>query len=111
MERARRAGFPWTPYVVALAIIAVIALFPVISVWLAYAIAEPNGCRVDEAGVYPCIVNGADIGGLLAFMALLGWLMLATIPFGAMALLLWAVVLVAHLIYRRTKAARSGSSS
>src|SRR5690606_6560153 len=111
MDRARRAGFPWTPYVVVLAIIAVIALFPVVSVWLAYLIAEPNNCRVDEAGVYPCIVNGADIGGLLAFMGLLGWLMLATVPLGAMALLLWAVVLVAHLIYRRIKTARSEISS
>jgi hypothetical protein len=44
---------------------------------------------------------GTDIGGLLYFLGMMGWFMLATIPLGAMAVLAWLVVLVIHyLAYR-----------
>ncbi|QJR17050.1 hypothetical protein [Pelagibacterium halotolerans] len=102
--------FPWIPYAISFIVILLLALFPVISVFIVYLVADANSCRVDEAGVYPCVVGDSDIGGLLAFMGLLGWLMLATIPLGGMALLLWCVVLVGHLLYRRYKSAQSGTS-
>ena len=101
MAEGARRPFPWAAYAVVFAVIAVLALLPVASVFLAYTIAEPNGCRVDEAGIYPCVIAGVDFGPLLAYMAVSGWLMLASIPFGVMALVVWAVVLVVHLVWRR----------
>ncbi|RDE08544.1 hypothetical protein [Pelagibacterium lacus] len=96
-----RKRFPWLGYGLVLAVIVLVALGPVISVYLAYLVAEPNGCRLDEAGVYPCVINGVDYGGLLAGMAIMGWLMLASIPFGAVALAVWVIVLLVHLLYWR----------
>ncbi len=62
-----------------------------------------NGCRLDEAGTYPCVVAGVDVGGLLSFLFVLGWLMLVTIPVGVLAgsggLVAWVVWLVSR---RRT---------
>lgn len=101
--------FPWAPYAISFLVILLLALFPVISVFIVYLVADANGCRVDEAGIYPCVVFGIDLGGLLAFMGIMGWLMLATIPFGGMALMLWCVVLIGHLLYRRYKSAQPGS--
>ncbi|SDG22902.1 hypothetical protein [Pelagibacterium luteolum] len=106
MSTVRGRPFPWLPYAITLVLIILFAVFPILSVWIVYLIADPNGCRVDEAGVYPCIVNGTDIGGLLAFMGVLGWLMLATVPMGGTALLFWGIALLSHIIYRRYKADR-----
>ena len=93
--------FPWTIYIVALAVIAFLALFPLISVYLAYLVGDAHGCTVNEAAIHPCIVMGVDVGAALAYMGILGWLMLATIPFGAVALVVWLIVLVFnYAIYR-----------
>lgn len=93
--------FPWTIYIVALAVIAFLALGPLISVYLAYLVGDAHGCTVNEAAIDPCIVMGMDVGAALAYMAIFGWLMLATIPFGAGALAIWLIVLLLnYAIYR-----------
>lgn len=56
---------------------------PLLGVLIASAVANANGCRLDEAGTYPCVVAGQDVGGLLGSLFVLGWLMLLTIPVGA----------------------------
>lgn len=88
--------FPWVLYLIALFIIAAVALAPVGSVVLASWIANAHGCRVDEGAVHPCLIGGKDYGPLLYTMGALGWLMIATIPGGALALLLWLLVLMLH---------------
>ena len=71
------------------------------SVLSAALLARSHGCRLDEANVYPCIILGADWGGVLYGMSILGWLMLATLPAGALALLIWLAFLLTHLFRRR----------
>jgi hypothetical protein len=99
VSTAQQRRFPWWVYWIALAIILLVALAPVLSVIVAGSIADANGCALDEGSVHPCIVNGEDIGSTLYALGVMGWFMLATIPLGAGALLLWAVVLIAHRLY------------
>ena len=109
MTSVRQRRFPWWAYWIVLAIILLVALAPVLSVIVAGTIADANGCALDEGSVHPCIVNGEDIGSTLYALGVMGWFMLATIPLGAGALLLWAVVLIAHRLYWGRK--RGGAPS
>lgn len=85
-------------------VILLLALSPVISVAIASEIANANGCELDEGSVHPCIVNGEDIGETLYTMGVLGWLMLATIPLGLGALVVYLlIVLVVWLVRRSTR--------
>lgn len=99
MTAGARRRFPWWVYWLLLGIILVFALAPVASVVIAGAIAEANGCALDEGSIHPCIVGGADIGGTLYALGVMGWFMLGTIPLGAGALLVWVVVLIVHRLY------------
>lgn len=72
----------------------VFALLPVASLLIAATAANMNGCRLDEAATYPCILFGVDWGGLLGFMAIAGWLVFFTVPLGGLAALLGLVLYV-----------------
>ncbi len=104
---AARRRFPWLPYVVALVLILLVALAPVISVAVAGWIAEANGCVLHEGFINPCIVNGVDAGSTLYTLFVLGWLMLATLPLGAMALAALLAILIAHQLWRRYRRPRT----
>ena len=99
MTAVPKRRFPWWVYLIVLAIILVVALVPLISVIIAGSIAEANGCALDEGSVHACIVGGNDIGSTLYAMGVMGWFMIATIPLGAGAVLVWAVVLIVHRLY------------
>jgi len=71
------------------------------SVYLAEFIAEANGCRLDVAGVYPCAVMGADIGGLLASMFFAGFYVFFTILPGAALAGVGMLLFIVGLIRRR----------
>ena len=88
--------FPWVIYWIVLALIALVALSPIGSVVACGWIANAHGCKVDEGSVHPCIINGKDYGHMLYSMGVLGWLMLLTLPGGALAAGVWAVVLIVH---------------
>jgi hypothetical protein len=47
------------------------------------------------------VINGVDRGQMLVTMFVLGWLMLVTLPAGAIACLIWAVILIVHIASRR----------
>lgn len=68
--------------------------WPIVSVLVAGTIASWNGCRLDEGSVHPCVVNGADLGSTLYAMGMMGWFMIATIPLGLMAVVVWTLVWV-----------------
>lgn len=73
----------------------VILLFagaPILSVVAAGTIASWNGCTLHEGFSNPCMVGGEDIGSTLYAMGVMGWFMIATIPLGFMALLVWTLV-------------------
>jgi hypothetical protein len=88
--------FPWILYWIALALIILIALAPVFAVVLCSVIANAYGCKVDEGSVHPCVINGKDYGEMLYVLGVSGWVMLATLPAGAIAGATWLVALVLH---------------
>ena len=62
-----------------LAAIVVLAILPVAAALGAYAVADAHGCRLNEAGVNPCVVLGIDMGGTLTFLGLLAWIAAAAV--------------------------------
>ena len=91
-----RKSFPWLLYWIVLALIVLIAFSPIASVIACSWIANVAGCKVDEGSVHPCIINGKDYGHMLYTLGVLGWLMLVTIPGGAIAFAAWLVTLIIH---------------
>jgi hypothetical protein len=107
----RRKRFPWILYGIAFVLIVLVALAPVGSVVACGLIANAHGCRVDEGSVHPCIIDGHDYGQLLYTLGVLGWLMLVTLPGGALALVTWLIVLILHhASWRRRFSADSAGS-
>lgn len=102
MVPARRP-FPWRVYLWILLAVLLFALGPVIGVVIAGTISSANGCVLHEGFANPCRVLGMDVGGFLYALGVLGWLMIATIPLGAVALLVWLLILGLH--YWRWRAA------
>lgn len=98
MSEARPARFPWWAYGLFLAVIALFAFAPVLSVLAATFIADSNGCYVNEGGINPCMIGGGDWGPTLYTLFVLGWFMLATIPLGGAAFFVWLASLIIHRI-------------
>lgn len=96
--------FPWLGYGIICAVILLLTLLPLFSVLFTAAVAEANGCQVDEGSAHVCMVMGQDWGELLYFTGVMGWLMLATFPLGGGALIVWLIVLTIHrLAWRRAQ--------
>lgn len=81
--------------------LSVIGALPFLSVGLVMLVGGALGCELNEAQVLPCVVFGVDIGGVLTYLGVLGWLMLVSWPFllvggallalaGLIALVRWA---------------------
>jgi hypothetical protein len=81
--------------------ILVIAVLPVLSVALTYAMASALGCPVNEGGATPCPFMGVDLGETLVTMMVLGWLGLITLPVGSVALAIWLAAWIGRRIWRR----------
>ncbi|MEB2843725.1 hypothetical protein GAO09_25400 [Rhizobiales bacterium RZME27] len=94
---------PVLAYFATIIAIAVFALFPLISALTSLWIADAAGCRVDEAGSYPCMMFGTDIGELLAFLFILGWLGMATVPLGFLGFLAWTGFVITRIIRKRRR--------
>ncbi len=94
---------PVLAYLATLTVIALFALFPLISALTSISIADAAGCRVDEAGAYPCVIFGTDFGELLGFLFVLGWLGMATIPLGFLCFLVWTGFVIARVIRKRRR--------
>jgi hypothetical protein len=89
---------PWLPLVLGLA---------------AGSVGAGLGCRVDEAGVYPCPLLGSDIGGVLAFLGVLPWISVSLAPvalIGAIAWPLLGALLAARWLWRRGRRSGPGGS-
>jgi hypothetical protein len=93
--------------VLILVAILVWTLWPVALVAVAGNIASSHGCTLDESTPHPCVVNGQDIGGTLYGMGVMGWFMLVTIPTGAAALAIYALILLVIWIVRRSRRNRT----
>ncbi|WP_204262992.1 hypothetical protein [Methylobacterium sp. BTF04] len=71
----------------ALLYVGLLVWLPAIPFALALAIANFTGCELSENDVRPCVVAGLDIGLPLTLMGLMGWLVIALLPFMALTLL------------------------
>ena len=89
------------------AVVFLLTGWPILSVIVAGTIASWNGCTLHEGFKNPCMVGGNDIGGTLYAMGVMGWFMIATIPLGAMAGLLWTIV---WIVLKRRATNRSTAS-
>jgi hypothetical protein len=79
---------------------------PLLCALIAGVIANTLGCQLDEGNVHPCLIAGVDLGEILYAMGVLGWLTLATMPMGALALVGWLValaVIATRSIWRRRR--------
>jgi hypothetical protein len=65
---------------------------PMVPPLVAGTVAAICGSRLDEGSVYPCVVLGCDIGGLLYAMGVMGWFMLLTFPTGVIAAVAFTIV-------------------
>jgi hypothetical protein len=86
------------------AVIAILSGWPIALVAIAGLIASWNHCTLHEGFANPCIVNGRDIGSTLYGMGVMGWFMLATIPLGAIAFVVWTLAWTLWTIRQRRKA-------
>lgn len=82
-------------------------LWPVLSVLIAGSVASAYDCQLDEGSVHSCVVLGRDVGESLYTLFVLGWLGLITLPTGAIALVVFSVVvLVLYLRAKKTKSSQ-----
>ncbi|MBS9721659.1 hypothetical protein JYU29_13300 [Tianweitania sp. BSSL-BM11] len=102
-KRSRSRTVVW--FLLALAAILLFATAPILSVFTVYSVADAYGCRVDEASVHPCVINGTDYGETLYQFGVMGWFMLITIPAGALLLAVWLVVALITLFRWHRKGA------
>ncbi len=86
-----------------LAAILLFTLLPIISVVVSSGIASLAECQLNEARAHSCTILGIDIGGLLAFMFVAGWLAFMTVPAGAAALLIWIAIAIVLVIRSRSR--------
>jgi hypothetical protein len=73
-----------------------IAIAPVIFMFLAYFLTTTFHCEGNESGIYPCEVAGFDFGSIVAIGSVSPFLLFFSIPAGM--LLAGAVVVVMLLI-------------
>ncbi|MCD2174656.1 hypothetical protein [Rhizobium sp. C4] len=85
-------------FAVSAVLIILFACGPILSALLASTIADIQGCALDEGGVHPCMIGGADYGETLSVMFVLGWFGLVTLPLGALAAVVWCVALTVVVV-------------
>ena len=92
--RRRRTWAGWLS--AAFLLSALLCFLPLFGLLPAGTIATAAGCRLDEGGVYPCVIAGTDYGHTLNVLFVLGWLLFATGPLGLAAL---AASLIAGFVW------------
>lgn len=79
----------------------VIAVSPLLLVWIVSFIADINGCNLNEGMVEPCMVSGVDIGSFLYSLFMSGWYLFITFPLGGILFfgsLIWLALTIRQLI-------------
>ena len=92
--------FPWAWFLLVFLAIVMVSAAPVLSAMTAGLIASANGCDLHEGFVNPCVIGGSDRGEILYSMFVLAWFGMVSLPIGAIALVVWLVVLVIALLAR-----------
>jgi hypothetical protein len=89
----------------AMAVLLFICLLPLMSMAVAEFIAQVYGCKLDLAGVHPCMVGGSDVGHMLLTLGMMGYFLFATLPFALGTVIVWVLVELIAWVRRRTPAA------
>jgi ABC-type antimicrobial peptide transport system permease subunit len=97
-----------------IACIVLIGLAPIIPTAIAAEVADAYGCKLDESGVHPCLINGVDYGETLLTMGMMAWLAIASIPIAIGLFVIYLVVviiiaIVAFIVKKRKKVAEHGN--
>ncbi len=73
----------------ALPSIVLLSWLPLLLMFAANLVANLADCALDEGGAHRCLILGRDWGDTLYQFLVGGWMMLFTLPLGALLLLLW----------------------
>lgn len=84
-------------YWLALPLTVLLSCLPLLLTFAASLVANLAGCALDEGGAHRCLILGHDWGDTLYHLLVGGWMMLFTLPLGALLLVLW---LAAPLLWR-----------
>ena len=85
-----------------LGLIAFFALAPWVLVYIAAVIADLNGCTISPDEALPCMIGGADRGGLVFGLASFAEFAYVSLSVGLMLVLIWiAILTVSYLAWRR----------
>lgn len=85
----------------ALPLIVLLGCLPLLVAFAATSVANFNGCAFDEGGAHSCLILGHDWGEPLYNILVDGWMMLFTLPLGALLLLLWFIALLTRTFWLR----------
>ena len=77
-------------------------LSPLLLMAVAEFIAQIYGCKLDLAGVHPCIVAGRDMGHALLTMGMMGYFLFITLLAAAAVVGVWIIVEVIAWLRRST---------
>jgi hypothetical protein len=75
-----------------MAVLLLICLLPLMSMAVAEFIAQVYGCKLDLAGVHPCVVGGSDIGQTLLTLGMMGYFLFVTMPAVVAVIAAWIIV-------------------
>ncbi len=89
----------------AMAVLLFICLLPLMGMAVAEFIAQVYGCKLDLAGVHPCMVGGSDMGHTLLTLGMMGYFLFVTLPFALGTVIVWVLVEAIAWVRRRTPAA------
>ena len=98
------APFNLRPYWQLAALIVIFAVWPLVVTYLASVIADLNHCTIVETGPQPCLIFGADRGGLLYDTASLIQISYVSLPLGVLLGFLWGgVLLISWMAWSRKR--------
>lgn len=92
----------WLRWLAVLGVVA--AVLPLAVTFLAYGIAQYNGCTLNEGNPHPCVIWGADRGQALYNMGVMFWLTMMTLPLAVGAIAVWLVAEILAFLRRRRAA-------
>lgn len=93
--------FPTRRYIWALGSIILFALLPFLAGLFAEGWASLAGCNLHASPAEDCTILSQDFRSLLYATGMLTWLAPLTIVYGTSGIMLWALVLVTHVVWRR----------
>jgi len=96
---------PWFSVLFALLLV-LMAFLPIVLTMLAAFVASVNGCRLDEAGYYPCVIAGHDFSHLLGNLGMTFWYAFFSMPAALALAFVWLLVMALIHGLRRYKKSR-----